>query len=262
MLKSWNTFLSIGSVVDLSAFMSCFVVQLNIKYWAQEMKLGGFSYPETQTMALMASSDLQNLQICSESGIMKQQRVNPFKIGSKCQGLHFKHTKTQVHWQSLPNSPQITRVLHHRPFISFIRIANNKHWMSKSSCFQTRGCFEILGFKNERKRHLPHSKWCILGSPFTCPHLPTFSQACSHLCTLLPSANPCTTSCWGTWGKMFLGWQSHLQEHKSHQSERAVLYLGLFSSAPQGPPAWLALGLCVLLWAPDKRKILVGHGGH
>lgn len=37
----------------------------------EEMKLGGFSYPETQTMALMVSSDLQNLQICSESGIMK-----------------------------------------------------------------------------------------------------------------------------------------------------------------------------------------------
>lgn len=70
MIELWNTFLSTGLVVDLSAFISCFMLQLSTKYWAQ-MKLGGFSYPETQTMALMVSSDLQNLQICSESGIMK-----------------------------------------------------------------------------------------------------------------------------------------------------------------------------------------------
>lgn len=58
----------------------------------KRMKLGGLSYPEPT--ALMVSSDFQNLQVCSEPGIMKSQRVNPFKIASKCQEIHFKHTKT------------------------------------------------------------------------------------------------------------------------------------------------------------------------
>lgn len=68
---------TIGLVVDLSTFISCLyrrhaVAEHKVLGSVPErMKVGGLSYPETQTMALMVFSDLQNLQICSEQGIMK-----------------------------------------------------------------------------------------------------------------------------------------------------------------------------------------------
>ena len=61
-------------MVDLSAFISCLyrrhaVAEHKVLGSVRErMKLGDLSYPETQTVALMVSSDLQNLQICSEPG--------------------------------------------------------------------------------------------------------------------------------------------------------------------------------------------------
>lgn len=225
MLKSWNTFLSIGSVVDLSAFMSCFVVQLNTKYWAQEMKLGGFSYPETQTVALMVSSDLQNLQICSESGIMKQQRVNPFKIGSKCQGVHFKHTDTGsltvIAQQPTNNSSAPSQTL----YLLYQNCQQQTLNVKILLCPNTRLFWNTGIQKWKKKTPLPFKMMHFgfsfyLSSPAhlfpgTLPplHPPAFSKSLHH--QLL-----------GKGGKMLLGWQSQLREHRSHQSEKAVLLFG------------------------------------
>lgn len=74
MIKPWNTFFEywVSSRSFCLHVLLCGATEHKVLASVQEeMKLDGFSYPETQTVALMVSSDLQNLQICSESGIMK-----------------------------------------------------------------------------------------------------------------------------------------------------------------------------------------------
>lgn len=74
MIKPWNTFFEYwvsGRSFYLPVLLCGAAEHKVLGSVLEEMKLGGFSYPETQTMALMVSTDLQNLQICSESGIMK-----------------------------------------------------------------------------------------------------------------------------------------------------------------------------------------------
>lgn len=111
------------------------------------------SYPETQTMALTVSSDLRNLQIYSEPEIMKQQRVNPFKIASKCQEIHFKHTKTQIRWRSLHNRSQIACVLCHRPlYLLYPALPTPNSKCQNPSLSKPRDCFEILRSSSERSR--------------------------------------------------------------------------------------------------------------
>lgn len=165
---------------------------------------------------------------------------------------------------SLPNSPQITQVLHHGPFISFIRIANIKHWMSKSSCFQTTRLFWNSGIQKWKKKTPPLPlKLCILGSHFTRPHLLTFSQALSHLYTFLPSANPRDTKLLGKWGKMLLGWQTQLQKHKSHKSEKALCSFGfafICSSGTASMGGSVTACSSVSTWQ-STQKILGGHEG-
>lgn len=109
------------------------------------------SYPETQTMALMVSSDLRNLQIYSEPEIMKQQRINPFKIASKCQEIHFKHTKTQSRWRSLHNRSQIACVLCHRPlYLPYPALPTPNSKCQNPSLSKPWDCFEILRSSSER----------------------------------------------------------------------------------------------------------------
>lgn len=128
---------------------------------------------------------------------------------------------------------------------------------------KARDYFETLGFKNERKRHLPHSKWCILGSHFTRPHLLTFSQALSYLYTLLPSANPCATKLLRKWGKILLGWHTQLQKHKSHKSEKALCSCGFAFMCPSGTASMggsVTACASVGTWQA-AQKILGGHEG-